>query len=366
MIERNYVGRTIARRKTRRIHIGDVPIGDGAPIAVQSMTNTDTRDWEATVRQIRRLEERGCEIVRVAVPDEEAAAQLSRIKKAIRIPLIADIHFDHRLALKAIEAGVDGLRINPGNIGGPDRVKKVVKAAQERQIPIRIGVNSGSLEKELLTRYGRPTAEAMVESALKHVELLEERGFELIKISLKSSDVLDTVDAYRLLADRTDYPLHLGITEAGTILNGAIKSAIGMGTLLQEGIGDTIRVSITADPEEEIPIAYGILRALKLRKRGVELISCPTCGRTEIDLIPLVDQVERMLRVVKTPITVAVMGCVVNGPGEAREADVGIAGGRGKGVIFRKGELLESVAEEQLLGRLLTEIEKMTGEKIPM
>jgi (E)-4-hydroxy-3-methylbut-2-enyl-diphosphate synthase len=328
------------------------------------MTNTDTRDWKATVAQIKRLEDTGCEIARVAVPDEEAVEQLGPIKKAISIPLIADIHFDYRLALGALRAGVDGLRLNPGNIGGSEKVKKVVSEARERRVPIRIGVNSGSLEKDLLSEHGRPTPEAMVESAMRHVRLLEEHGFDLIKISLKSSDVLDTIASYRLLAAKTDYPLHLGVTEAGTLVNGAIKSALGIGALLLDGIGDTLRVSLTRDPEEEIPVAYSILRALRLRERGVELVSCPTCGRTEIDLIPLVDEAERLLRKVRTPLKVAIMGCVVNGPGEAREADVGIAGGREKGILFKKGERLETMPESRLLKRLLLEVEKMTGEKI--
>ena len=331
---------------------------------VQSMTNTDTRDWEATVLQIKRLQEAGCEMVRVAVLDQQAVEQLARIKQAISIPLIADIHFDHRLALEALRAGVDGLRLNPGNIGGADRVRKVVKAARERLVPIRIGVNSGSLEKELLAEHGRPTPEAMVASALRHIRLLEQHGFELIKVSLKSSDVLDTIRAYRLLAAEVDYPLHLGITEAGTLVDGAIKSALGIGILLFEGIGDTIRVSLTRDPEDEIPVAYSILRALRLRQRGVELISCPTCGRTEIELIPLVERAERLLRKVRTPIKVAIMGCVVNGPGEAREADVGIAGGRGKGILFKKGERVDTLAETDLLPRLLAEVEAITGEKV--
>jgi (E)-4-hydroxy-3-methylbut-2-enyl-diphosphate synthase len=353
------------RRNTRQIHLGGVPIGGGAPVVVQSMTNTDTRDWQATVAQIKRLEDVGCEIVRVAVPDHAAAEQLSRIRNEIAIPLIADIHFDYRLAIEALQAGVDGLRLNPGNIGGPKKVRKVVAAAKERQVPIRIGVNSGSLEKDLLTQYGRPTPEAMVESALRHIRLLEDLDFALIKVSIKSSDVLDTITSYRLLSSKTDCPLHLGVTEAGTVVDGAIKSALGIGILLYEGIGDTLRVSVTSDPEEEIPIAYSILRALKLRERGVELISCPTCGRTEIDLIPMVQRAERMLRVVRTPLKVAIMGCVVNGPGEAREADVGIAGGRGKGILFKKGERVAKVLESDLLHCLLLEVEKMTGEKLP-
>lgn len=353
-----------SRHLTRRIHLGSVPIGGGAPVVVQSMTNTDTRDGQATIEQIKRLEDAGCEIVRVAVLDEAAVEQLPRIKRGIGIPLIADIHFDHRLALGALKAGVDGLRLNPGNIGGGDKVAKVARAAKERQVPIRIGVNSGSLEKDLLARFGHPTPEAMVESALRHIRLLEDHDFDLIKVSLKSSDVLNTVASYRLLSEKTNYPLHLGVTEAGTLVDGAVKSALGIGILLFEGIGDTLRVSITRDPEEEIPIAYSILRGLRLRERGVELISCPTCGRTEIDLIPLVEKAERLLRKVKTPLKVAIMGCVVNGPGEAREADVGIAGGRGKGILFKKGERVETVSESELIPRLLREVENITGEKI--
>lgn len=352
------------RYLTRRIHLGSVPIGGGAPVVVQSMTNTDTRDGQATIEQIKRLQDAGCEIVRVAVLDEAAVEQLPRIKKGIGIPLVADIHFDHRLALGALKAGVDGLRLNPGNIGGEDKAAKVARAAKERQVPIRIGVNSGSLEKDLLARYGHPTPEAMVESAMRHIHLLEDHDFDLIKVSLKSSDVLNTVASYRLLSEKTNYPLHLGVTEAGTLVDGAVKSALGIGILLFEGIGDTLRVSITRDPEEEIPIAYSILRGLRLRERGVELISCPTCGRTEIELIPLVEKAERLLRKVKTPLKVAIMGCVVNGPGEAREADVGIAGGRGKGILFKKGERVETLSESELIPRLLREVEKITGEKI--
>lgn len=355
---------TVPRRPTRPIRLGTVTIGGGAPVVVQSMTNTDTRDWRATVAQIRRLEAAGCELVRVAVPDGEAVAALPLIRKHISIPLIADIHFDHRLALGSLEAGVDGLRINPGNIGGADRVKKVARLALERRVPIRIGVNSGSLERDLLEHYGRPTPEALVESALRHVRLLEDHGFGLIKISIKSSDVLTTVAAYRLLASRTDYPLHLGVTEAGTAVQGAVKSALGIGILLAEGIGDTLRVSITGDPVDEMPIAWGILRALRLRERGVELVSCPTCGRTEMDLIGLAEKAERLFRTVRTPIKVAVMGCVVNGPGEAREADVGIAGGRGTGILFKKGRMIEKLPEKELLSRLVREVEAMTGEAV--
>jgi (E)-4-hydroxy-3-methylbut-2-enyl-diphosphate synthase len=354
-----------ARRTAREIRLGDVRIGGGNPVVVQSMTNTDTRDGKATIAQIHRLEEVGCEVVRVAVPDGEAVDQLAHIKKSIRIPLIADIHFDHRLALGALRAGVDGLRLNPGNIGGPDQVARVAREARQRRVPIRIGVNSGSLEKDLLERHGHPTPEAMVESALRHIRLLEDHDFDLIKVSLKSSDVLHTIASYRLLAQRTDYPLHLGVTEAGTPRDGTIKSALGIGILLFEGIGDTMRVSLTSQPEEEIPVAYGILRALRLRFRGVEMVSCPTCGRTELDFIPLVEEAERLLRPIRTPLKVAIMGCVVNGPGEAREADVGIAGGRGKGLLFKKGERIETLKESELLDRLMDEVERMTGERIP-
>jgi (E)-4-hydroxy-3-methylbut-2-enyl-diphosphate synthase len=316
------------------------------------------------VGQIKRLEEAGCEIVRAAVPDEQAADALAMIKKSVRIPIIADIHFDYRLAIGAMRSGADAIRINPGNIGGPDKVKKVIEAARERNVPVRIGVNSGSVEKDLLAKYGHPTHEAMVESAMRHIRFFEDNDFGLIKISLKSSDVITTIQSYRLLAGKTDYPFHLGVTEAGTVVSGAIKSALGIGLLLIEGIGDTLRVSLTAEPEEEMFVAWSILRALKLRERGVELVSCPTCGRTEIDLIPMVEKAEALLKNVRTPLKIAVMGCVVNGPGEAREADVGIAGGRESGILFKKGERVEKVPESELLERLISEIERMTGEKI--
>jgi (E)-4-hydroxy-3-methylbut-2-enyl-diphosphate synthase len=328
------------------------------------MTNTDTRDWRSTVEQIKRLEEAGCEIARVAVPDEQAVDALATIKKSVRIPIIADIHFDYRLALAAMRSGADAIRINPGNIGGPLKVKKVIDLARERKIPIRIGVNSGSVEKDLLAKYGHPTHEAMVESALRHIRFFEENDFGLIKVSLKSSDVITTIESYRLLARKTDYPFHLGVTEAGTVVSGAIKSALGIGLLLLDGIGDTLRVSLTAEPEEEMFVAWSILRSLKLRERGVELVSCPTCGRTEIDLIALAEKAQALLKHVRTPLRIAVMGCVVNGPGEAREADVGIAGGRESGILFKKGERVEKVPEPELLDRLISEIEKMTGEKI--
>jgi (E)-4-hydroxy-3-methylbut-2-enyl-diphosphate synthase len=301
----------------------------------------------------------GCELIRLAVLDDKAVEALKIIKEEAPIPLIADIHFDHRLALGALKAGVDGLRINPGNIGGDKAVAKVVRAAAERRVPIRIGVNSGSLDKDLHQRYGGATPEAMVESALRQIQLLEYLQFHEIKISLKSSDVMTMVDSYRLLADKVAYPLHLGVTEAGTLISGTAKSAIGIGLLLAEGIGDTIRVSLTSDPIDEIKAAYEILRALKLRERGVEVISCPTCGRCEIDIIGLTHEVEKRLLTVKTPLKVAIMGCVVNGPGEAKEADVGIAGGRGQGILFKKGEIVEKLPEEELMPRLLKEISLM-------
>lgn len=354
----------IERRKTRRIYVGSVPVGHGAAIAVQSMTNTDTRNVRATVRQIRSLERAGCEIVRVAAPDRAAALALGEIRSRISIPLIADIHFDYRLALEALRQGVDGLRLNPGNIGARHKVREVTRAAAERGVPIRIGVNAGSLDRTILRSHGGPVPEAMVESALGHVGILEKEGFHLIKISLKASDVPRTVEAYRILSRRVDYPLHVGVTEAGTPLPGAIKSALGIGILLSEGVGDTIRVSLTAPPPEEVRAAYAILGALGVRRRGVEVISCPTCSRTEIDLIGLARKVERALVHVVTPLKVAVMGCVVNGPGEAKEADVGLAGGRGKGILFKKGKKIGSYTEKDLLPALLHEIEAMTGEPV--
>lgn len=352
----------IQRSKTRRIYVGEVPIGDNAPIAVQSMTNTDTKDATATIRQIIRLQKVGCEIVRLGIPDMDAALSLSKIKNKVRIPLIADIHFDHKLALEAIRQGVDGLRLNPGNIGSIQKVKEVCRAARERRIPIRIGVNSGSIEKRLLSKYGGPTVEAMVESALSHVAILEKEAFYDIKISLKATDVMRTMDAYRKLTEKVDYPLHVGITEAGTLLTGAVKSAVGIGLLLAEGIGDTIRVSLTAPPEREVQAAFSILRALNIRKRGVEVVSCPTCARTTIDVIGLARKVERTLSHVSTPLQVAVMGCAVNGPGEAKEADVGIAGGKGIGLIFKKGVSVGAYSQEELLPALLREVALLTGE----
>lgn len=354
----------LPRKQTRQLKLGSVRIGGGAPIAIQSMTNTDTRDVEATLGQIKRLHDAGCEIVRVAVPDETAARALRAIHDASPIPVIADIHFDYRLALIALEAGLEGLRINPGNIGERKNVEMVVDAAKAQGAVIRVGVNSGSVEKRLLEQYGGPTPQAMVESALGHVRILEEHGFYDTKISIKSSSVLNTIECYRLLSQRCDYPLHLGVTEAGGVLRGAIKSSVGMGVLLSEGIGDTLRVSLTAAPEEEMTVAWELLRALGLRQRGPEIISCPTCGRTEIDLIGLAQEVERRLRTENAPIKVAVMGCVVNGPGEAREADLGMAGGRDKGIIFRKGEVIRSVrGQEALLAAFMEELDKLLVER---
>ena len=353
----------IKRRRTRQISIGPVKVGGDAPISVQSMTKTDTRDIQKTVHQIRRLEEAGCEIIRVAVVDEEAARAITEIKKKIRIPLIADIHFHPRLALMAMESGADALRINPGNIGGRDRLKPIITEARDRFIPIRIGVNSGSLEKDLLKRFGGTTPEAMVSSALRTIEWMEDLGFHLIKVSLKASDVLRTVGAYRLFSKKSDYPLHLGVTEAGKGSGAIVKSSIGMGLLLSEGMGDTLRVSLTGDPMDEVRVGYEILRALNIRKRGIEIISCPTCGRCEVDLTRLVEKVERAVKKITTPLTVAIMGCVVNGPGEAKEADVGIAGGKGVGVLFKKGKVGRKVREKDFVPVLLREIYEMTEEK---
>jgi len=323
------------------------------------MTKTDTREIRKTVAQIRRLEEMGCEIVRVAVVDEEAARAIAEIKKRIRIPIIADIHFHHHLALKAMESGADGLRINPGNIGGRERLKQVVMKAKARSVSIRIGVNSGSLEKDLVRRFGGPTSGAMVESALRYIGWMEDFDFDLVKVSLKASDVPRTIEAYRLFSKRSDYPVHLGVTEAGMGSGAVVKSAIGIGLLLSEGIGDTFRVSLTGDPIEEVRVGYEILRALKIRQRGVEIISCPTCGRCEVDLTGVVRKVAREVRKMTEPLTVAIMGCVVNGPGEAREADVGIAGGKGVGVLFRKGKVIRKIREEEFAAVLVKEIHEM-------
>ena len=351
------------RRLTRQLEVGKVKVGGGAPIAVQSMTNTKTSDPVATLEQINRLAEAGCDIVRCAVPDMAAAEGLKTIVKESPIPVIADIHFDYKLALAAIEAGVDGLRLNPGNIGGNDRVAVVVEAAKKRNIPIRIGVNAGSLPKDLLGKYGHPTPEALVEAAWRHIRILEEMNYKNIKISLKAHDVPLTLAAYRLMASQCDYPLHVGITEAGTVNSGIIKSAVGIGTLLAEGIGDTIRVSLTGDPVREVKVGFEILKSLGLREYGPTLISCPTCGRTQINLEKLALEVERRLAEITEPITVAVMGCVVNGPGEAREADVGIAGGINEGLIFRKGEVLKKVAEADIIDELFAEIDKILLER---
>lgn len=346
------------RRRTRKIVLGGVGIGGDSPVSVQSMTKTDTRDAAATVAQIRTLESAGCELVRCAVPDRDAALTLGRIRDSVSIPVIADIHFDWKLALEAIAQGVDGLRINPGNIGARWRVQELVKAAKERAIPIRIGVNAGSLERELLRKYGHPTAEALVESAEGHIRILEDLDFSDIKVSLKASSVTKTVEAYRLFSKRHDYPLHIGISEAGPSYTGIIKSAVGLGILLSEGIGDTVRVSLTAPPEDEVRTAYEILKSLGLRQRGPDIISCPTCGRCQIDLQPLALRVEETLRSMNRPIRVAVMGCAVNGPGEAKEADFGIAAGKGIGLVFCRGEVVRRVREEELLDALMDVINR--------
>lgn len=354
----------IKRRNTHQIHLGGIPIGGGAPITVQSMTTTPTQDVAATVAQIHRLEAAGCEMVRVAVPDEEAARAVKGIKSQIKIPLIADIHFNHRLAIAAARSGADGLRINPGNIGGRQKLQKVVNTARQMGLPIRIGVNAGSLEKDLLKVYNGATAQAMVDSALRHVALLETCDFDQIKISLKASDVPRTVEAYRLLASKTDYPLHVGVTEAGSLYAGTVKSAIGIGMLLVEGIGDTLRVSLTRDPVEEIRVGFEILKALGIRRHGPEIISCPTCGRCDYNLFDVVEQVDRALLTRLTPVKVAIMGCVVNGPGEAGEADIGVAGGAaGKGILFRKGKVVRKVSQEKLVEALLKEIDEWENER---
>jgi len=347
------------RKKTRQIHVGSVKIGGDAPIVVQSMTCTDTRDVNATVHQIKQLEDAGCEIARVAVPDMAAAKTLSDIKSGTDIPLIADIHFDYRLAIESMKRGADGIRINPGNIG-KEKIKEIVLVAKERDTAIRIGVNAGSLEKDILAKYGSPTAPALVESALRNIELFEELNFRSFKLSLKSSDVATTIEAYRSISEKSDYPLHLGVTEAGSLLRSAIKSSIGLGILLHGGIGDTIRVSVTGDPVSEMDVAYGILRALNIRKVGPDIISCPTCGRCEIDLFNLTEEVEKRLFRMKKHLKVAIMGCVVNGPGEAAEADVGIAGGRHMGLLFKKGEIIRKIREEEFVDALMAEIDKMT------
>jgi len=347
------------QRNSRQIKIGSVSVGGGAPVTVQSMTKTDTRDVPATVAQIKSLEKAGCDIVRLAVPDMDAALALGKIKKRTKIPIVSDIHFDYRLALEAVRQGVDGMRINPGNIGAKYRIKAVVDAVRERGIPIRIGVNSGSLEKDILKKHGSPTPEALAESALRHVSILEDLDFRDIKISVKSTDVRKMITAYRILAEKTEYPLHLGVTEAGTYEMGTIKSSVGIGTLLAEGIGDTIRVSLTGDPVDEIDVGLKILRSLGMRRNGIELISCPGCGRLEIDLMKLVKDVEQRITGLELPrpIKIAILGCVVNGPGEASEADIGIAGGRGKGMLYKDGKLVRSFKEGEIVDELVKELE---------
>ena len=346
----------MTREETKKVKIGNVWIGGGNPVAIQSMTNTKTEDAESTVEQILKLEAAGCKIIRCAVPTMEAAEAIKQIKKQIHIPLVADIHFDYRLAIAAIENGADKIRINPGNIGGRDRVQAVVDKAKEYGVPIRVGVNSGSLEKNLVEKYGGVTAEGIVESALDKVHLIEEMGYDNLVVSIKSSDVLMGVKAHELIAKECPYPLHVGITESGTLLSGNIKSSVGLGIILYQGIGDTIRVSLTGDPVEEIKSAKLILKTLGLRKGGIEIVSCPTCGRTKIDLIGLANQVEDMVKDIPLDVKVAVMGCVVNGPGEAREADIGIAGGIGEGLLIKKGEVVKKVKEEELLDTLRQEL----------
>ncbi|OSB10543.1 flavodoxin-dependent (E)-4-hydroxy-3-methylbut-2-enyl-diphosphate synthase [Paraclostridium bifermentans] len=346
------------RRLSREVSVGSLKIGGNNPISIQSMTNTDTRDAKATIEQIKRLEAVGCDVVRVAVPDMEAAKNIGEIKKNVNIPVIADIHFDHRLALEAIDQGVDGVRINPGNIGSTDKVKMVVNKCKEKNLKIRIGVNGGSLEKELLEKYGSATAEALVESALGHVKILEDLDFCNIVISLKSSDIYKTIEAYELISKKVDYPLHIGITESGSVKKGTIKSSIGVGALLLKGIGDTIRISLTGDPTEEVIVGKEILRSLDLLNDKIKVISCPTCGRCNIDLISVVNEVEEKINKVDKDMTVAIMGCAVNGPGEAKEADIGIAGGKGEGLLFKKGEIIRKIKGDNLVEELLNEIDK--------
>ena len=348
-----------AKKKTKQIALGGIKIGGNAPVVVQSMTKTDTRDVSSTVSQIKRLQAAGCEIVRVAVLNSEAAGAIKSIKKKIKIPLIADVHFDHRLALEAMAGGADGLRINPGNIGGKLKVKEVITVAKDRGIPVRIGVNAGSLERGLLEKYKHPTAKALVESAGRHIKILEDLKFRAIKVSLKASDVIKTVEAYRLFSEKFKYPVHIGISEAGPAFSGTIKSAVGLGILLLEGIGDTIRVSLTADPVEEVKVAYEILKSLHLRQKGPDIISCPTCGRCQMDIRGIVDKVENKMAGVKKHFTVAVMGCIVNGPGEAREADIGIAGGKGMGILFKHGKVVKTLKERELFSALMREIKKL-------
>lgn len=349
----------IKRRKSRKVFVGGVPIGGDAPITVQTMTKTKTSDVEATVRQIKEAEEAGCDIIRVTVNDKEAAEAIKEIVRRSNIPIVADIHFNHIFALKSIEAGVAKVRINPGNIGSEERIKEVLNKAKERKIPIRIGVNSGSLEEEILEKYGYPTAEALYESAMKHVKICEKYGFEDIVISVKSTDVRLMIEAYRMIAERTDYPLHLGVTEAGTTRVGTIKSAVGIGTLLAEGIGDTIRVSLTDEPVKEVEVGKEILRSLGLATRNVEIIACPTCGRLEIDLFSITNKLEAAVKDIKKPVKVALLGCVVNGPGEASEADIGIAAGKGVAILYRKGEVVRRIKEDEIVDVLLEEIKNL-------
>ncbi|MCK8058797.1 MULTISPECIES: flavodoxin-dependent (E)-4-hydroxy-3-methylbut-2-enyl-diphosphate synthase [unclassified Fusibacter] len=350
------------RKKTKKIQVGDLFIGGDAPISIQSMTTTYTEDVDKTVEQIKALLIAGCEIVRVAVPTLEAARAIREIKKQVSCPIVADIHFDYRLALAAIEAGVDKVRLNPGNIGSEERIKEVVEALKSKRIPVRIGVNSGSVEKDLLEKYGAPTPEAMVESALRHVRLVEKYGYDQIAISIKSSDVVNTVKAYRLLSEAVDYPLHVGVTEAGTLFQASIKSAMGIGSLLLDGIGDTIRVSVTGDPVQEIRVAKGILASAGVREFGLKIVSCPTCGRCHIGLETLVNEVEAALSHITAPVTIAIMGCAVNGPGEAREADFGIAGGIGEALLFKKGEIIKKIPQESVVDELKKEVESWIGE----
>ncbi|OEG00437.1 4-hydroxy-3-methylbut-2-en-1-yl diphosphate synthase [Vulcanibacillus modesticaldus] len=352
------------REETRPVFVGNVQIGGQQDVVIQSMTSTDTKNIDATVSQIEKLAEVGCQIVRLAVMDEEAARAIKEIKKRSPLPLVADIHFDYKLALIALESGIDKIRINPGNIGSIDKVKKVVEACRERNVPIRIGVNSGSIEKDILKKYGHPTAEGLVESAIKHVEILEQFDFYDIVVSLKASSVPMMVKAYHLMASKRNYPLHVGVTEAGTYFSGSIKSAVGIGSVLSSGVGDTIRVSLTGDPVEEIKVAKEILKSLEIRINEPQIISCPTCGRTQIDLVELANKVEHMLQKIDQPLKVAVMGCAVNGPGEAKEADVGVAGGNGEGLIFRNGKIVRKIKEENLYEELLKEIEDIIGKKL--
>ena len=349
----------IKRKQTREVKVGNVVMGGNSPIVIQSMCNTDTRDVENTVKQILELEQAGCQVVRVAVPDMAAAEAVGEIKKRISIPLVADIHFDYKLALKVMDLGIDKVRINPGNIGEESRIQAVVEKAKQKQIPIRIGVNSGSLEKDLIQKYGGVTPQGLVESALRHVRILEKYQFYDIVVSIKASNVPFSVQAYTLLSQKIDYPIHVGITEAGTVYSGTVKSAVGIGAILLQGIGDTIRVSLTGNPVEEIKAAKEILKSVGMLEQGIELISCPTCGRTQIDLISIANEVEKKCKALNKKLKVAVMGCVVNGPGEAREADIGIAGGKGEGLLFKKGEIIRKIPENELVEQLMKEIEMM-------